>query len=249
MSFVTGTGLTHLGSAEGRDRMHKDLSEASTLTNSMRMFKLGLEGGKPGKGQAGVQPEWFYKGDGSTIVCAGERSAEPGVRPRRRRGARDRRGLSDRRKRRAGPPRISRSATNFPITSPNGGTTFGSRIPSCAHRASGRNCWWGICRATFRASREFAAARRSSGRSPSCPASRTWPIRSPISRRITSSMRCFGALATSTCISLGLRPCHLAKACGRKRATFSRSQSEPFGLPLRNRLGAEATAKAKVRAL
>ncbi len=67
--FVTGTGLTHLGSAEGRDRMHKDLAEASTLTDSMRMFKLGLEGGKPGKGQTGAQPEWFYKGDGSTIVA------------------------------------------------------------------------------------------------------------------------------------------------------------------------------------
>jgi hypothetical protein len=67
--FVTGTGLTHLGSAEGRDQMHKDLSGLSTLTDSMRMFKLGLEGGKPGKGETGVQPEWFYKGDGSTIVA------------------------------------------------------------------------------------------------------------------------------------------------------------------------------------
>ena len=67
--LVTGTGLTHLGSAEGRDRMHKDLSDPSKLTDSMRMFKLGLEGGKPGKGETGVQPEWFYKGDGSIIVA------------------------------------------------------------------------------------------------------------------------------------------------------------------------------------
>ena len=35
----------------------------------MRMFKLGLEGGKPAKGETGAQPEWFYKGDGSTIVA------------------------------------------------------------------------------------------------------------------------------------------------------------------------------------
>ena len=34
----------------------------------MKMFKLGLEGGKPEGGAAGVQPEWFYKGDGSTIA-------------------------------------------------------------------------------------------------------------------------------------------------------------------------------------
>ena len=67
--FVTGTGLTHLGSAEGRDQMHKDLADPTKLTNSMRMFKLGLEGGKPGKGQQGAQPEWFYKGDGSILVA------------------------------------------------------------------------------------------------------------------------------------------------------------------------------------
>ena len=69
--YVTGTGLTHLGSAEGRDKMHKNLEDPSTLTDSMRMFKLGLEGGKPGKGAAGVQPEWFYKGDGSTLAPPG----------------------------------------------------------------------------------------------------------------------------------------------------------------------------------
>src|SRR5690242_15587642 len=38
--LVTGTGLSHLGSAEGRDKMHRDLAEAATLTDSMRMFKL-----------------------------------------------------------------------------------------------------------------------------------------------------------------------------------------------------------------
>ncbi len=66
--FVTGTGLTHLGSAEGRDKMHKDLADPTKLTDSMRMFKLGLEGGKPGKNEYGAQPEWFYKGDGSILI-------------------------------------------------------------------------------------------------------------------------------------------------------------------------------------
>jgi hypothetical protein len=68
---VTGTGLTHLGSAEGRDKMHKSLADPAALTDSMRMFRLGLEGGKPERGAAGVQPEWFYKGDGSTLVAPG----------------------------------------------------------------------------------------------------------------------------------------------------------------------------------
>jgi len=69
--YVTGTGLTHLGSAEGRDKMHQKLEDPSALTDSMKMFKMGLESGKPAKGQPGVQPEWFYKGDGSTLAAPG----------------------------------------------------------------------------------------------------------------------------------------------------------------------------------
>ena len=66
--LVSGTGLTHLGSAEGRDAMHRDLADPAKLTDSMRMFKLGLVGGKPARGVEGAQPEWFYKGDGSILV-------------------------------------------------------------------------------------------------------------------------------------------------------------------------------------
>ncbi len=66
--MVSGTGLSHLGSAESRDQMHRDLADPANLTNSMRMFKLGLEGGKPPRGVEGAQPEWFYKGDGSILV-------------------------------------------------------------------------------------------------------------------------------------------------------------------------------------
>ena len=33
------------------------------------MFKWGLEGGKPAPGTSGVQPEWFYKGDGTCVVA------------------------------------------------------------------------------------------------------------------------------------------------------------------------------------
>ncbi len=75
--FVGGTGLTHLGSAEGRDKMHKNLADAATLTDSMKMFKLGLEGGKPKDGGIGVQPEWFYKGDGSSIAAPGTALPSP----------------------------------------------------------------------------------------------------------------------------------------------------------------------------
>ncbi len=74
--FVTGTGLTHLGSADTRDKMHTKL-ESAELSDSMKMFKMGLEGGKPAVGKTGVQPEWFYKGDGSCVVAPGDGLAVP----------------------------------------------------------------------------------------------------------------------------------------------------------------------------
>ena len=73
--FLTGTGLTHLGSAAGRDKMHK-AAAGGTVTDSMRMFMMGVEGGKPDKG-AGVQPEWFYKGDGSCLIAPGAELPSP----------------------------------------------------------------------------------------------------------------------------------------------------------------------------
>ncbi|WP_226018917.1 AraD1 family protein [Novosphingobium sp. FKTRR1] len=76
--LVSGTGLTHLGSAEGRDKMHRAAASGETLTDSMRMFLMGLEGGKPETGEIGVQPEWFYKGDGDILVAPGAPLTAPG---------------------------------------------------------------------------------------------------------------------------------------------------------------------------
>ena len=76
--IITGTGLTHLGSAAARDSMHKKLEGGEEdLTDSLKMFKAGLEGGKPAKGMAGVQPEWFYKGDGRWLVSPGAPLPKP----------------------------------------------------------------------------------------------------------------------------------------------------------------------------
>ncbi|PTM92750.1 AraD1 family protein [Mycoplana dimorpha] len=76
---LTGTGLTHLGSAATRDAMHKKAGEAAeeTLTDSMKMFRMGLEGGKPKAGETGVQPEWFYKGNGTQAVAPGAALTSP----------------------------------------------------------------------------------------------------------------------------------------------------------------------------
>ncbi|SDS67566.1 hypothetical protein SAMN05216598_2369 [Pseudomonas asplenii] len=75
--LVTGTGLTHLGSAAARDKMHQQAGDESAMTDSLRIFKWGVDGGKPASGQAGVQPEWFYKGDGSIVVRPGQAFAVP----------------------------------------------------------------------------------------------------------------------------------------------------------------------------
>lgn len=74
---LTGTGLTHLGSASARDAMHTTL-QSDTLTDSMKMFRMGLEGGRPAPGKIGEQPEWFYKGNGHTAVAPGAPLTAPG---------------------------------------------------------------------------------------------------------------------------------------------------------------------------
>jgi hypothetical protein len=69
-AWVTGTGLTHLGSAASRNSMHEKISSNSTqdLTDSMKMFKMGIENGKMINKVPASQPEWFYKGNGLMTV-------------------------------------------------------------------------------------------------------------------------------------------------------------------------------------
>jgi len=61
--LVSGTGLTHLASAANRDAMHA----AAAVTDSMRMYQLGVESGRPADGETGAAPEWFYKGTGAIL--------------------------------------------------------------------------------------------------------------------------------------------------------------------------------------
>lgn len=75
--LLTGTGLTHLGSAEGRDKMHKAAAAGDQLTDSMRIFLEGLEGGKPVGEAIGQQPEWFFKGTGTHLCGPGDPLERP----------------------------------------------------------------------------------------------------------------------------------------------------------------------------
>jgi hypothetical protein len=62
--MVSGTGLTHNRSAANRQAMH---AAGAQVTDSMRMYEWGVEGGRPAPGVPGVSPEWFYKGTGLAL--------------------------------------------------------------------------------------------------------------------------------------------------------------------------------------
>jgi hypothetical protein len=68
--MISGTGLTHLGSAKNRQAMHS--AGHAEMNDSMKMFRWGVEGGKPEVGHIGIAPEWFYKGTGSMLRAPGE---------------------------------------------------------------------------------------------------------------------------------------------------------------------------------
>ena len=69
--LISGTGLTHKASAENRERMHQAEARGD-LTDSMKMYQWGEAGGRPPAGEIGVQPEWFYKGNGAMLRAHGE---------------------------------------------------------------------------------------------------------------------------------------------------------------------------------
>lgn len=68
--LVSASGLTHLGSERTRDHLRRALQAGeTTLSDSLRLFKMGLEGGRPDReGPAGVAPEWHFKGTGHSLV-------------------------------------------------------------------------------------------------------------------------------------------------------------------------------------
>ena len=246
---VTGTGLTHLGSAEGRDKMHRTLADATTLTDSMKMFKLGLDGGKPAPGATGVQPEWFYKGDGSTLAPPGGDLVSPsfaldgGEEPEivglyvvDHDGQPVRVGFA-----------LGNEFSDHVIERQNYLYLAHSKLQAgeLRPRAAGR-------RSPRRRARRLAhppRQGRSSGRSRSSPANRTCRTRSPISRRTISNTRSSAARATSTSISSARRRCRSPTASSAEKGDVFEIESEPFGLPLRNRLTIGKPDKVKLRVL
>jgi len=72
-TWITGTGLTHLGSAKSRHEMHTQAmaNSESQQTDSIKIYQEGVMNGKFKDSKPGVQPEWFYKGNGLTAVASG----------------------------------------------------------------------------------------------------------------------------------------------------------------------------------
>jgi len=68
--LISGTGLTHLGSAKNRQAMHS--AGEAEMNDSMKIFKWGVENGKPTPGKIGIAPEWFYKGNASMLRAHGD---------------------------------------------------------------------------------------------------------------------------------------------------------------------------------
>src|SRR5881296_1289697 len=55
--MISGTGLTHLGSARDRQAMHAHAltsEQFEELTDSMKMFRWGIDGGRPAGGSIGT---------------------------------------------------------------------------------------------------------------------------------------------------------------------------------------------------
>ncbi|MCE9527713.1 MAG: sugar transporter [Planctomycetales bacterium] len=73
--LISGTGLSHLGGMKSRDEMHA--AGETHVSDSRKMFDLGLEGGRPKPGERGVAPEWFYKGNGLVLRGPHETLAIP----------------------------------------------------------------------------------------------------------------------------------------------------------------------------
>lgn len=218
--LISGTGLTHLGSAEGRDKMHK-AAAAGHATDSMRMFLMGEEGGKPGDGQEGVQPEWFYKGDGSILVSPGAPLAMPHF---------------------AGDGGEEPEIAGIYLNGPDGtpfrlgfalGNEFSDHVTErvnylwLAHSklrqaALGPNCCWATCLPMFVASAASCEMAKPCGNGRSCLVNATCRTASTILNITISNMRSSGGPATCMCISSVQPPSPSPTRCRRRSETCSK---------------------------
>ena len=76
--FVAGTGITHRRRGHPEDCKPKNVRARpvnASKSDAERLYELGVEGGRPRRGEVGALPEWFYKGNGF-CVTGSERTLE-----------------------------------------------------------------------------------------------------------------------------------------------------------------------------
>jgi hypothetical protein len=233
--LVTGTGLTHLGSAQARDAMHQALQQdEGELSDSMKMFKLGLEGGKPAGVGSGVAPEWFYKGDGSIVAAPGKPLLMPSFALDGGEEAEiamlyviDDAGL---------PCRVGFALGNefsdHVLERQNYLYLAHSKLRPCAF---GPELLLGELPDDVRGTVSVLRGEERLWQSEFLSGRRTCRTRWPTSSTTTSNMRCSAAPATCTCTSLAPRCSAAPPASGPSPATCSRSRLPPSAPPCATR--------------
>ena len=247
--LLTGTGLTHLGSAEGRDQMHCAAKDNPEPTDSMKMFLMGVEGGKPADGGVGAQPEWFYKGDGSCLVAPNQPIASPafaldaGEEPEIA-GVYliDADGM---------PVRLGYALANeFSDHVTERGNYLWLAHSKLRQAALGPElCWSATCPPMSAAPAGSCATARRSGRSRSCRARPTCRIRSPISSIIISNMGCSVARADLHVHFFGTATLSFSEGVRTEPGDVFEIEAAPFRLPVRNPIAIAAPVPVAVRAL
>lgn len=66
--YVTGTGLTHKNSELLRHDMYTQSDSENKMTDAQRIYLSGLRSGKATSKIASARPEWFFKGNGSSVI-------------------------------------------------------------------------------------------------------------------------------------------------------------------------------------
>ena len=161
----------------------------------------GRRGGKPTAGKAGVQPEWFYKGDGSIIVppgtpltmpafavTGGEEAEIVGVYVVDDRGTPRRIGFV-----------LGNEFSDHGLEEQN--YLYSAHLEAARMLDWGRSCCWATCRIPCAACRACCAPARRCGKATSRAARTTCRTRSRTSSSIISSTRCSAVRGRCTATS------------------------------------------------
>ena len=200
--LVSGTGLTHLGSAAARDSMHAETEQAGHRADRL---DEDVQVGRRRRQARGQQAR-----HAAGVVLQGQRRQRRGLRQRARlarlrrgswRGAGAGRLLPHRRPRPAAPPRFRHRQRVLRPRHRAAQLSTAGALEAAPVRRRARCSTPARCPRTWKARAASAATARCCGRNPSSPAKATCATPSPTSNTTTSSTGSTACPATCTCIS------------------------------------------------